>query len=223
MRSICITSCDRQNIIKIYVDISYIIRMSFAESQSPPQSRSSSESQSQPQSRSSSESPSESISERTANRLGKNMKISLTKVSDHIYLGSLNIAKDYSILRDNQIDYVLNVTNSIMKINSQCGIRCMNQPISSKSFRRLMRVIPQCVEFINEAVTNKKNIAICCRDGYSKTAVMLTAYYILRYNKDYKTVSKYIKTYVPQIPFHVCTEYETYLDQMRRIIKQSSI
>ena len=148
-------------------------------------------------------------------------KLSLTKVAENIYMGAIGLSAEYRVLKENNIKYVLNLTNSIVQIDPNSGINCLNQTLHSQDFCSFMKMIPKCVSFIEKAIQERKNIAICCRDGYSRTFTVLTAYYILKYNKDYHTVSDQLKLSVPEFSYWGSTKYKPALSQMYNIIKDN--
>lgn len=152
-------------------------------------------------------------------QISRQQKLGLTRVADHIYLGAIRLSAEYSLLKENNIKYVLNLTNSILQIDRNCDIVCLNQALNSEDFCSLMKLIPKCVSFIDKAIQEKKNIAICCRDGYSKTFVILAAYYILKSNQDYQTVYDDLKMSIPEFSYWSGTKYENSLHQMYNIIK----
>lgn len=157
------------------------------------------------------------------NQLDQQKQATFVKFSDHIYLGSIESTKEYDTLKSHHIDYVLNLTNSFIQAKSNCQINCLNQPLSSKKFSCLMKIIPECVTYIDKAINSGKKIAICCRDGYSRTLVVLTAYYILKYNKDFQTVYNQIKQTLPNLSINISPEYGTHLDNMRQMVNDASI
>lgn len=145
-------------------------------------------------------------------------KPKLWKVTDCIYLGTIDQAQQYTTLYEKQIGNILNLTSTSIKVSPGCHINCMNQPMSSKSFSYLMKILPKCVQFIDKSVNSGKKIAICCRDGYSRTLVILAGYYILKYNQDFKSIYSTLKSKVPDMTKDICPEYGHHLDQIHHLI-----
>ncbi len=149
-------------------------------------------------------------------------KLPLSKINEKIYLGAIDTVSNYDLLKENNIGYILNLTNSYMKIRHESQLLSLNQPISSKSFCCLMKVMPKCVEFITSAMSSNQNILICCRDGYSRTLVVLTAYYILKYNMDYQTVFDRLKSSIPNVNPNLSPKYIEHLGHMHEMVKMAS-
>ena len=143
--------------------------------------------------------------------------INLKQVDNHIFIGTLKTASNYSLLKENNIRRILNLTSSEITINSSCGIRCMNQQISS-DMENLLKAIPKCIPFINEADSSGANILICCRDGYTRASPVLMAYYILKYNQNYHSAYEQIKISVDIPDLEIKPNFETQLMQVHCIL-----
>ena len=142
------------------------------------------------------------------------MPVHLKQVDDHIFVGTMDTASNYNMLRQNNIRYILNLTSSVIKINDSCKIKCMNKPISNTDVENLLKVIPQCIPFINEADTNGMNILICCRNGYTRTSVMFMAYYILKHNRNFNFVYEQLKIKVNIPDLEIIPHFQTQLAQI---------
>ena len=147
---------------------------------------------------------------------------SLIRVANGIYIGSIDQLINYKIeieiLKDSKMKNILNLTNDIVGLSPQSGVECLNCPISSKSFCSLMKSLPECIEYIDKTLLSGKDIVICCRDGFSKTFVVLCAYYILRYNKNYETIQNTLKSTIPDLPNNVGSGYEEHLKNMCKMV-----
>ncbi len=126
------------------------------------------------------------ISGETSDCDDKIFKLPISKVNDQIYLSSIENICNYTQLEKNNISYVLNVSDKIFSKTPGNKTVFLDQPISSKSFCFLMKIIPLCIEFIDSAINSNRNVLICCHDGYSRTVVILIAYYILKYSINFQ-------------------------------------
>lgn len=147
----------------------------------------------------------------------------LTKITGQIYISSLNLL-DNSILENEQIYGILNLTDDVYHVKRNHLI-CLNQPISSKSFFNLMKVIPKCLIFLDEALNLGKKVAICCHDGYSRALIVLFAYYCLKYgidtNSSYYILRRSLKFKLPKKTTLINAQYEKHLNNMCRLVKSN--
>jgi protein-tyrosine phosphatase len=147
-------------------------------------------------------------------------KLPLTKIIDNIFVGAIDLCMDIDKLVANNICYILNLTNSQINIKNS-NINVFNFPLSSKTYCSLMNNIPKCIEYIDLSTKSNGNILICCRDGISRAFVVMCAYYILKYNKNYKSVSHILKT-KSHIDIVIGSNYEKYLNQMHNVVTRNT-
>jgi protein-tyrosine phosphatase len=136
-----------------------------------------------------------------------------TNIIDNIYLGNGYNASNYSVIRDYDIKYIVNVTNEIPNyyeyniisnnINDENTLLCSTNnidikyltiPIHDNSENFIYPYINQALEFIEEAQSNNDgNILIHCYMGSSRSASITLAYLIYKYNFTLNKGLKYLK------------------------------
>ena len=136
-----------------------------------------------------------------------------TNIIDNIYLGNGYNASNFSVIRDYDIKYIINVTNEIPNyyeyniisnnINDENTLLCSNNnlnikyltiPIYDNSENFIFPYINQALEFIEEAQSNNDgNILIHCYMGSSRSASITLAYLIYKYNFTLNKGLKYLK------------------------------
>jgi dual specificity MAP kinase phosphatase len=131
-----------------------------------------------------------------------------TNIIDNIYLGNGYNASNYSVIRDYNIKYIVNVTNEIPNYyeyniisnnNSLCtthnlDIKYLTIPIYDNSENHIYSHINKALEFIEEAQSNNDgNILIHCYMGSSRSASITLAYLIYKYNFTLSKGLKYLK------------------------------
>jgi protein-tyrosine phosphatase len=140
-----------------------------------------------------------------------------TNIIDNIYLGNGYNASNYSVIRDYNIKYIVNVTNEIPNYyeyniisnnnttdnttdnNSLCtthnlDIKYFTIPIYDNSENHIYSHINKALEFIEEAQSsNDGNILIHCYMGSSRSASITLAYLIYKYNFSLNKGLKYLK------------------------------
>jgi len=131
-----------------------------------------------------------------------------TNIIDNIYLGNGYNASNYSVVRDYNIKYIVNVTKeipnyyeyNIVSINntscapSNLDIKYFNIPILDNDEGHISVNISNVLNFIEEAQSkNDGNILIHCYMGSSRSASVVLAYLIYKYNFTLNNALKYIK------------------------------
>ena len=131
-----------------------------------------------------------------------------TNIIDNIYLGNGYNASNYSVIRDYNIKYIVNVTkeipnyyeyNIVSTNNTSCvpnniDIKYFNIPIFDNDEGHIRVYISNVLDFIEEAQSkNDGNILIHCYMGSSRSASVVLAYLIYKYNFTLNNALKYIK------------------------------
>jgi protein-tyrosine phosphatase len=131
-----------------------------------------------------------------------------TNIIDNIYLGNGYNASNYSVIRDYNIKYIVNVTKEIPNYyeyniilnnnNSLCtynlDIKYFTIPINDNSENHILLYLNNVLEFIEEAQSNNDgNILIHCYMGSSRSASITLAYLIYKYNFSLNKGLKYLK------------------------------
>jgi hypothetical protein len=135
-----------------------------------------------------------------------------TNIIDNIYLGNGYNASNYSVIRDYDIKYIVNVTKEIPNYyeyniitsnnNSNNGSLCTYNldikyftiPIYDNAENHILEHIGKVLEFIEEAQSNNDgNILIHCYMGSSRSASITLAYLIYKYNFTLNKGLKYLK------------------------------
>ncbi len=155
-------------------------------------------------------------------KLDHEYKLPLTKINSTIYIGSIDESRKVDLFKKNQIDCILNLTQTNLVLNrSGNRIDCQNCPLSLNSFSSLMKTLPRCLEQIENSISNGHKIAILCQDGISKTLTVVSAYYILKYNKPYTDIRQQFELLIPESMIHLNIEYENYLEKLTNLIQQT--
>jgi len=120
-----------------------------------------------------------------------------TNIIDNIYLGNGYNASNYSVVRDYNIKYIVNVTKEIpnyyeYNIVSTTNSSCIPSNLDDEGHIGLY--ISNVLDFIEEAQSkNDGNILIHCYMGSSRSASIVLAYLIYKYNFTLNNALKYIK------------------------------
>lgn len=111
--------------------------------------------------------------------------VSAHKIIDNVWVGNEASAMSEKFIRDNNIQVIINCTKDVpMKFS---GITYFQIPIDDslkeEDIDKMTRILPIVVEFIKRSVETKKNILVHCYQGAQRSAGVVTAYIMNKYNK----------------------------------------
>ncbi|OUM69247.1 hypothetical protein PIROE2DRAFT_27353, partial [Piromyces sp. E2] len=117
-----------------------------------------------------------------------------------LYIGSMYAATDEQFLKDNNIKYILNVTEDGQnKVSSNSNIKYLCVPMRDEINFNAMKLFPKTCEFIDTALNSQKhdNILVHCQLGISRSATIVSAYLLYKYYE--YDVLKYLQRKRPTI------------------------
>ena len=137
-----------------------------------------------------------------------------THILDHLYLGSAFNAADYSWLKLNDIDIVINVSPGISNFYSDefqyynIDVEDLNQASMAPHFEAFYRLV----------TTNPgKKIFVHCFAGKSRSASLVLYYLIKQYNWTLEYAINYLKERRPSININC-----TFIEEIERLISDPS-
>ena len=134
-------------------------------------------------------------------------KINPIKITESLYIGPIQHL--------NSVDpsYVLNLTSTNV---SSSKYTVFDYPIKSSNFHQFVKYIPECVKFIEnyKKLDNNKVSYICCRNGYSRSLVVLAAYKIMSQGEDIHNVIQQLKS----TGLYVSPQYISFLYLLNKLI-----
>ncbi|OMJ22884.1 Dual specificity protein phosphatase 9 [Smittium culicis] len=127
------------------------------------------------------------------------------KIINNLFLGNEEHASSYSVLKDLNIGYILNVAkhdtcknynekklnDSILGIKYKNHYWDHNQINISSEFRA-------CFDFINTALSQNKAILVHCQLGVSRSATLVIAYLMYHKQVSFKTAYDFVKKKSPK-------------------------
>jgi len=117
----------------------------------------------------------------------------MTKIDDHIYIGSIYDANNINNLKSNNIECVLSILSSHNTIIKYPNIEYMRISIEDVPSSDISKYFKDTFTFIDNSIVNKKNILIHCKSGISRSATILCAYLMKKYKINYDDALKIIK------------------------------
>lgn len=114
-------------------------------------------------------------------RIIKNIFEDVNLIYPRLWLGNINISKDISFIKDNQIDVIVNCTPDIpfIELENENGIEKIRIPVEDSLLEKdiilmeeyMKSVIPQLIEHYK----NNKKILIHCYAGKQRSAILMAA------------------------------------------------
>ena len=118
-------------------------------------------------------------------------KIAITKLSDNLYLGSIEDAFNLKKLKSLNITHVLNVTTEIPNFYEGSFVYKKINAKDAPKFQ-LSKYFDEIADFIHEGTTKGK-ILVHCYCGISRSTTSILAYLIKYKNQDIESSLKYIR------------------------------
>jgi hypothetical protein len=107
-------------------------------------------------------------------------------IMPNLYLGNINVSKDIDFLKDNHIDAIVNCSYEIEfheYFNDKEKIRLsVHDDKSLENMKKFQENILGSVEFIDKQINNNKIVLVHCYYGLMRSATVIAAYLIIKYN-----------------------------------------
>jgi protein-tyrosine phosphatase len=113
------------------------------------------------------------------------MEKNANKITHGLWLGNKFAAKDKQFLEDNNIKYIINVSDHIDNyFQNNFNYKYLRVPINNKDsdIIILKEYLDVILDFINEAIVNNNNILIHCKKGHRRSAIIVAYYLMKKYN-----------------------------------------
>jgi len=106
-----------------------------------------------------------------------------------LYLGNEQVAKNFDLLKRNNIKFILNVTKHIKNhFEDTEEFKYKKVPVEDAKDVSLSKYFQEAIDFIDEAIqSNDGNILVHCKQGMSRSPSVILAYLMSR---DYHRKSK---------------------------------
>ncbi len=133
--------------------------------------------------------------------------VEYSKMTNRIFIGNSDAAKNREFLKSNNIKAVLNCTTDVPNYSrNDAGIEYMRIPVEDslkeKDYKLMFKYLPVAVEFIHKhADIENHNILIHCWAGQQRSAVTVLAYLITKKGKTLEAATKCMMVKRPEV-FH---------------------
>jgi len=149
----------------------------------------------------------------------KNLFIEPTKIVDNIYLGNAYNASNFNQLDEFNITTIINVTNEIPNYFEELEeFSYLKIPIDDTNSNTLLSFFDKANEYIknNEQEKTKTNILIHCYMGSSRSATVIIAYLVKKYNFSLQQALELVKEKRPVVNINTkfWNDLETYFSNL---------
>jgi protein-tyrosine phosphatase len=135
-----------------------------------------------------------------------NKNINYNKIIDHLYIGNIVAAQDLSFIKNNNINVIINCSNDIPNYhvidnNIEYHRIPIDDSLEEYDINLMSELLPKYVKIINNAISEKKNVLVHCYAGRQRSACLIAAYLIFKYNYTIEEAYKIILSKRKQV-FH---------------------
>ena len=122
----------------------------------------------------------------------------IDKVIDHLYIGNIYTALNEDILKEHNIQAVVNCTTDIPFLECDFikdGYRCaLEDDKSEEQMENMLDLFDHILDIIKTHIDNNENVFVHCRAGVQRSASIVVAY-LMKYNKiNLEKATTYLKT-----------------------------
>ena len=125
------------------------------------------------------------------NYISNHLDASISQVSKHIFIGNISAAYHKDTIKDHYIKSMIIAIPGIPIINNE--LKTLLVDIEQEPSQNTYRFI-RTNTFIEESVSNNKNILVCCIDGKSQSVMIAIAYITLKLKITDEVALNYIQT-----------------------------
>ena len=113
----------------------------------------------------------------------------ISKITDKIYLGDEDGAKDFGFLKTEQIHNVLSIVPNPLKYPDDMNINLMHLDIEEKCISNIINYLKKCIKFID----NGDKIYVHCSCGINRSPAIIIGYLMWKTHSNYDDAFDYVK------------------------------
>lgn len=115
-------------------------------------------------------------------------------IEDGLYLGGIEATENRDLMRQMGITRVLSVLDTFRyfpPFDPEIDHLKISLPDFAQS--QIISHIPEGLRFISDSQKSGRNVLVHCAAGVSRSASMVIAYIMVKYNYDYETAKKFVR------------------------------
>ena len=117
------------------------------------------------------------------------MSYHIDKITDKIYLGCEEGAKEYDFLKTEEIHNIISIIPEIINFPEEMNMKCLNFTAENCLVTGFFKSLKQCIEFIE----NSDKIFIHCSCGVDRSPTIIIGYLMWKTHSSYDEVFNYVK------------------------------
>ena len=113
----------------------------------------------------------------------------IDKITDKIYLGCEEGAKEYDFLKTEEIHNIISIIPETINFPEEMNMKCLNFTAENCLVTGFFKSLKQCIEFIE----NSDKIFIHCSCGVDRSPTIIIGYLMWKTHSSYDEVFNYVK------------------------------
>ena len=119
----------------------------------------------------------------------------LSPITRNIFLSDIYIAQNRDILLSNNIHYVINMANNPTYIKfTEDDITYMDIKIDDSNRENISMYFEPTYNFIENGLSHGSNVLVHCQAGISRSATIVIAYIMMKYNASYEAAIEFVRS-----------------------------
>ena len=111
----------------------------------------------------------------------------LDLIIPNLYLGNITAAHDSNRLKELNITHMLTIEDRELDVEKYEHLEKYKfKQLADFQFSNILEVMEECIEFIDEAIKESKNVLVHCWAGKSRSATLVMAYIMAKERQSVK-------------------------------------
>eukprot|EP01095_Lingulamoeba_sp_RSL-Kostka_P012996 TRINITY_DN525_c1_g1_i1.p1 TRINITY_DN525_c1_g1~~TRINITY_DN525_c1_g1_i1.p1 ORF type:complete len:443 (+),score=98.17 TRINITY_DN525_c1_g1_i1:79-1407(+) len=129
----------------------------------------------------------------TKKQLVESLKGTYSLITDNIYMGDKEVAKNFDILKELKITHIINCAGLVIPNHFEGDFIYKTLELSDVGNENIFCLFYEVIDFIENALNNNGRILIHCKCGISRSAAMAICYLMYSQNLTYEEALRDIK------------------------------
>lgn len=123
--------------------------------------------------------------------------INYDKIIPNLFIGNIVAAQDFGFIKKNNIKVIINCSNDIpnyytLNDNIEYHRLPIDDSLEEYDIKLMSELLPKYVSIIEKALSENKPVLVHCYAGRQRSACLIAAYLIFKYNYSLEDAYKYI-------------------------------
>lgn len=122
----------------------------------------------------------------------------MSEIFPNLHLGDVGTSRDSTFFKKRKISHVLIAARGL-KQHFKGSCTYMQLSISDIPILKIITYFVESIQFIDEAISNGKNVLVHCLGGISRSATIVIAYVMIKKRKSFEEALKFVKKQRPKV------------------------